>query len=132
MNCHSNSRLIEANTKIVDLGAHMVRVLRDHSLSPAYLFKALALGSAVLTIEALLVSCRTRLGLRPSQFTDSDIRDAFDLMQGRSKPGARGINAGEFCGYLRLAAAATAPRSKVADRILFYGTNLDIFLKIAN
>ncbi len=86
--------------------------MRDHNLRPNYLFKALSLGSSLLSIDALLISCRTQLGLRPSHFSDVDIRDAFDFMKGRSKL-RESINVGEFVAFLRISAAASAPRSKV-------------------
>jgi len=55
------------------LGFLLREVIDDLHIKPRDLFRELSLGAPLLAREALLIACRTRLGLRPSSFSDASI-----------------------------------------------------------
>lgn len=55
------------------LGILLREVVDDLKIKPRKLFQELSLGAPLLTREALLVTCRSRLGLKQASFPDDYI-----------------------------------------------------------
>lgn len=92
------------------LASCILDAMQIHGISARFVFGELSLGAPVLTLDALLVSCRTRLRVDREHLSDGDLRDAFAAFRCDAQDSERlvlragskehAVNLGQFTAFL--------------------------------